>query len=433
MKRKLALMLAVVLAAAGMAGCGQSDSDQKKADASTEGSSGTASDGEEIKGTVTYMTAVPSYAKASNEIAEEVKKVYPDLEVKVEHVSDNYEAVLKAKMSSNSAPDIFNWPGFLGMNPMVEGNKVADLSDEGFEKLILPNYLEAGQNNGKQYGIPTISQSVGLLYNKDVFKEAGITEPPKTISELKSAVEKVKKIGVQPFSSGLKEQWVCYDMFWFAQSPFIEDMKQWYDDMNAGKTSFKNEKSDEIFSLLDYIYDNSGDKPLSDDFAELCHQIASGTSAMAIQGDWAFEETQKIDPDANLGMVGLPVSENAEDATMLVDSAEILYVSEDSQNKAGAVAFLKWMMSKEGAQFLGNLTGTPSTSAADPEIKMSPFAEETQEWIADGGKTAAFAWNYWAPGLQDVVGKNLQEYFSGNMSLDQMFEDLDSQWSKTVN
>ena len=177
----------------------------------------------------------------------------------------------------------------------------------------------------------------------------------------------------------------------------------------------------------------NSDKPLSDDFAELCHWIASGTSAMAIQGDWAFEETQKIDPDANLGMVGLPVSENAEDATMLVDSAEILYVSEDSQNKAGAVAFLKWMMSKEGAQFLGNLTGTPSTSAADPEIKMSPFAEETQEWIADGGKTAAFAWNYWAPGLQDVVGKNLQEYFSGNMSLDQMFEDLDSQWSKTVN
>lgn len=432
MKKAVAFLLAATLAVGGLTGCGKSDSEDKKASEAKE-NSGDVSGGDDIKGTITYLTAIPTYAKASNEIAAEVKKVYPNLEVKVEHVSDNYEAVLKAKMSSNSTPDIFNWPGFLGMNPMVEGNKVADLSNEGFDKLILPNYLEAGQNGGKQYGIPTISQSVGLLYNKDVFKKAGIAEPPKTVAELKDAVEKVKKIGVQPFSSGLKEQWVCYDMFWFAQSPFIDDMKQWYDDMNAGKASFKNDKSDDLFGLLDYVYENSGDKPLSDDFAELCHQVASGTSAMAIQGDWAFEETQKIDPEANLGMVGLPVSEDAKDATMLVDSAEILYVSEESENKEGAAAFLKWMLSKEGAEFLGNLTGTPSTSSAEPDIKMSPFADDTQKWIADGGKTAAFAWNYWAPGIQDVVGKNLQEYFSGNMTLDQMFEDLDSQWSKTVN
>lgn len=431
MRRATAFLAALTLAAAALAGCGQSASDNKGADKAAK-ESNTASSGSEIKGTVTYMTAVPTYAKASNEIAAEVKKIYPDLDVKIEHVSDNYEAVLKAKMSSNSAPDIFKWSGFLGMKPMVEGNKVADLSDEGFEELIQPAYIESGKCDGKQYGIPTISQSVGLLYNKDVFKKAGITEPPKTISELKSAAEKVKEIGVQPFSSGLKEQWVCYDMFWFTQSPFL-DMAKWYDDMNAGTASFKNEHSEEMFSLLDYIYKNSGDKPLSDDFAELCHQLAGGDTAMAVQGDWAYEETQKIDPDANLGMVGLPVSENPEEATMLVDSEEILFVSEDSPNKEGAVAFLKWMLSKEGAEFLGNLTGTPSVSAAEAEIEMSPFAEETQKWVADGGKTAPFAWNYWAPGIQDVVGKNMQEYFSENMTADQMFEDLDAQWSKTVN
>ena len=92
------------------------------------------------------------------------------------------------------------------------------------------------------------------------------------------------------------------------------------------------------------------------------------------------------------------------------------------------MAFVKWMLSKEGAEFLGSLTNTPSTSAAHPSIEANPFAAAADQWINDGNKTAAFAWNYWAPGIMDVVGKNMQEYFMGNMTLEELTADLDAQW-----
>jgi len=388
--------------------------------------------GKEISGTITYLTSQPLYAKNSDSINTELQKVYPNLDVRIEHISDNYEAVLKTKMASSNAPDIFCWQGYLAMAPFVEDNKVADLSNEGFDKIVFPNFLESGKKDGKQYGIPTMMQSLGLLYNKDVFEKAGITELPRTISALKEAVEKIKAIGVQPFTSGLKDQWVCYDLFWFAQTPVIDDMMGWYNAMNEGTASFRTERTEEMFKLFDFIYENSGDKPLSSDFAEMCHQLASGKAAMAIQGDWAYEETQKIDPNANLGMIGLPVSEDPTEATIMADSAEILFVSEQSENKVAAIAFIKWMLSKEGAEYLGSINKTPSTSSLKPVIDLNPFAADASKWINDGNKAVPFAWNFWAPGIMDVVGKNMQAYFSGSITLDEFFQDLDDQWAKTV-
>ncbi len=382
--------------------------------------------------TITYLTGIPLYAKNGADINAEFQKTNPNITVKIEHVSDNYEAVLKTKLVTENPPDIFNWQGYLAMKPFVEGGQVVSLDGTGIEAMLYPNFVESGKMDGKFYGVPTQIQTIGLLYNKDVFKKAGVAEVPKTVSALKEAVTKINAIGVQPFASGLKEQWVCYDLFWFAQSPHVGDMLSWNNDMNAGKGTFMNDNMPAMFELFDFIYANSGSKAMSSDFAEMCHQIASGTAAMGIQGDWSYEETMKIDPNANVGMIGLPIDENAENATVLADVAEVLYVSSASKNQEAAQTFIKWILSKEGATFLGAMTKTPSPSNAKPDIELNPFARDGSQWVADGKKTAIFAWDYWAPGIMDIAGKNLQAYFTKAMTLEELVADLDAQWAKTI-
>lgn len=380
--------------------------------------------------TINYLTSSMDYAKENDAINEELQKIYPYLTVNIEHIADNYEAVLKTKLQTDSAPDVFSGQGYVAMEPYVEAGQVENLSDSGLKECLLENYVEAGSMDGELYGIPTQTSALGLLYNKDALQEAGIDEPPKTISELQEAVEKLNDAGIQPFTSGLKDQWVCYSLFFYAQSPVIEDMSLWYESMNSGEGSFKNDKTEEIFELFDLIYENSGDKALSSDFTELCLQLSTGEAAMAVQGTWAYNELTKMNPDANIGLAGLPIDDNPDNATILSDVGEVLFVSSQSEHKDAAIDFIKWTLSKEGAEFLSSMSKAGSPSNANPELELPDLMADATEWINEGKKTAPFAWSYWTSGIMDLAGKDMQAYFSGTMTMEEMMDDLDAQWAR---
>lgn len=436
MKKVLATALASLMAVSALAACSQTSSEAptRSEDQSSSTVSTSVSEPEQTKEPVTinYLTSSMQYAKASSQINEELQKVYPYLTVNIEHIADNYEAVLKTKLQTDSAPDVFSWQGYVAMKPYVEAGHVVDLTNSGVKECLLDNFAQAGTLDGKLYGVPTQTQTFGLLYNKDALEKAGIAEPPATVTELKDAIEKLNAAGIQPFASGLKEQWVCYQWFWYAQSPVVDDMMAWYDSMNVGEASFKNDKTDDIFALFDLIYQNSGDKPLSSDFTEMCHQLGTGEAAMALEGDWAYDEAIKVNPEANIGMAGLPIDDDPNNATVLTDVAEVLFVSEQSEHKEAAIDFLKWVLSKEGAEVMCAISNTGSPSSANPEINLTAFAADGNKWINEGKKSAPFAWSYWAPGIMDLAGKDLQAYFSGTMTQEQMIADLDAQWAKSV-
>ena len=54
------------------------------------------------------------------------------------------------------------------------------------------NYTGAWTYNDKVYGLAYTGNANGLMYNKKVFKEAGITEIPKTPTEFISALSAIK-------------------------------------------------------------------------------------------------------------------------------------------------------------------------------------------------------------------------------------------------
>ena len=62
--------------------------------------------------------------------------------------------------------------------------------------------------DGKIYGQPVNMEGYGFAYNKKLFEKAGITELPKTFSELEAAAKKLKAAGITPFSVGYAEWWV---------------------------------------------------------------------------------------------------------------------------------------------------------------------------------------------------------------------------------
>ncbi len=426
MKKRNLTGLAVFLAAACISGCGAA-----KEETGTVVQSSQAKSAAEEAVEITFFSNSTYLVKANDEINESLQKQYPYLTVHIEHVADNFEAVLKTKLQTGSAPDLFSWMSGVAGQPFMEAGQVEDLSDAGLRELLLPNFAEAGSFDGRLYAVPTSLQSEGLLYNKDCFEKAGIENVPRTVSELEEAVDRLNAVGIQPFASGLKEQWVCYQWFWFAQSPFQDDMMQWYHDMNDGKASFDNEGTREFFKVFDLMYENCGPNPLSSDFASMCHQLGAGEAAMALMGDFAYSESMKVNPEARLGLAGMPVDENPENA-VIINNASGIYVSSESKHKDAAFDFLRWSLSKEGTELISRLDGAGSTAACNPELELIGFSADGMKWIQDGKRALTATWNYWAPGIMDVIGKDLQAYFTGSMSIDELFQDLDAQWNNAI-
>lgn len=77
--------------------------------------------------------------------------------------------------------------------------------------------LSNGQADGKQYGLPWYTGSIGLIENKQLLADAGITEAPQTVDEFEDALKAVKALGedVVPYALATKPETIKDFIPWF--------------------------------------------------------------------------------------------------------------------------------------------------------------------------------------------------------------------------
>ena len=144
-----------------------------------------------ISGTITVLSnrtdldADGTLAKYSTEFA----ALYPGVTVKWETMTD-YAGELQTRMNTTDYGDVLLIP------PALTADKFADFltplgsaADLGKKYLFIPS---EGTFNGTVYGIAVTGNGQGLVYNKDVFKAAGITDLPKTPADFQTDLGLIK-------------------------------------------------------------------------------------------------------------------------------------------------------------------------------------------------------------------------------------------------
>ncbi|MGR8007553.1 ABC transporter substrate-binding protein [Streptomyces hypolithicus] len=126
-------------------------------------------------------------------VAEEFEKANKGYKVDVQVINWNeIDKSVKNMVQAGDQPDLLQTGGY--------ADKVADdllykadevLSAKTRDNLI-PSFAEAGEVKGIQYGIPWVSSSRVMFYNKKVLEDAGVKTPPKTWDELAAAAKKIK-------------------------------------------------------------------------------------------------------------------------------------------------------------------------------------------------------------------------------------------------
>ena len=207
MKKCLALMLALTMAASGLVGCssGSAPAESKTETpqaAAGDTSAAPAESAEKEPGSVnlSIMLALGQWTDNFDSVIEDYKKQNPQIgTIEYEFPSSStYWDLLKGYLSAGTVPDIFgcgfgeqigNWNEYL-----------ADLSDLESAKDLTEEQIAMCSVDGSTVQVmPMVLEGWGILYNMKYLKQVGWEQPPETISELEQLCKALEAAGIQPF------------------------------------------------------------------------------------------------------------------------------------------------------------------------------------------------------------------------------------------
>ncbi|MFF3395326.1 extracellular solute-binding protein [Streptomyces sp. NPDC002669] len=380
-----ALVAALALAATA---CGSDDE-----------SGGTKSSGE-LSGTVTWWDTsnVGSEDKVFKKLAEGFEKKHPKVDVKYVNVpfGDAQNKFKNAAQAGSGAPDVIRsevaWtPEFadLGYLAPLDGTVALKNPDD-----FLKQAAASTKYKGKTYAVPQVIDSMGIFYNKKMFKDAGV-EPPANIADLKSVAKKIKdKTG----KTGLYLR--GDDSYYFLSFLYGEG-----GDLVAPADkaiTVDNEAGVKAFGVVKDLVDSGTAKTdATDGWENMMQSFKNGDVAMMINGPWAVTDTltgKQFTDKANLGIAPVPAGSAAQGAPQ---GGHNLAVYAGSKNLDASYAFVEYMTSVEAqAQVAGELNLLPTRTSAygrqqavDSDIVQffKPVVETAVErpWIPETGSLFA--------------------------------------------
>jgi len=246
--------------------------------------------------------------------------------------------VLKTRLTKNDIPNVIAMGGDSTYTELQGAGVLLDLSGDALVQNVQEAYLEMvyGINvdaEEKAYGIPYATNASGVLYNVDLFKEAGV-EVPTTWTEFQSVVEALEEKGIAPFELTFGDAWTCLPP-WNSMAPVIPD-ENFTTDRKAGNTTFAG-THDEVLEKYLWILDHAQEDFMGTTYNDGNVIFANGEAAMMINGNWAISEFLNTNPDFNVDMFAFPATDDAKRNTV-TSGVDVLFAvssqSDDAQTAA---------------------------------------------------------------------------------------------------
>jgi putative chitobiose transport system substrate-binding protein len=141
------------------------------------------------------MQLQPKFTNYFNQLIATFEKENPDIKVRwVDVPWAAMQSKILTAVSAKTAPDVVNLnPDFASQ--LATRNAWLELDSKVSKEVqeqYLPNIWQASTLNGKSFGLPWYLTARIAIYNRDLFKQAGVTQPPATYAELAQVAKQVK-------------------------------------------------------------------------------------------------------------------------------------------------------------------------------------------------------------------------------------------------
>ena len=332
------------------------------------------------------------------------------IDAQVYGAADQLGPKLDAAVAGKTPPDLLWWaPAFFPKYAEAGALKSVDefiAGDAGFKRDDVYDFLwEMGSFDGHVYATPFSANNLGLYYNKRMFAEAGINEPPATWEGFREAAlmlshgERVRGFQI-PIGSSEWTVWTWQCFLWQAGGEILTpDKTAAAFNSPAGVAALDFWKSLLVENAAVFSETDAGYK--TDDF------LASRV-AMTINGPWNYP-LLKEQTAIEAGAFALPRQDRA--ATNIGGESLFLFKSTPEKEQA-AWEFMKFVMSSDfqidwaiNTGYLPVSKSAANSARYEEFLQANPFMKVYNEQMPDG-RTRPSIPQY--PALSATLGKYLE-------------------------
>ncbi|MGW7053646.1 ABC transporter substrate-binding protein [Streptomyces sp. NPDC054887] len=360
------LLTATMLTVAGCSGGGGASGETAAAPADPGAVSG------EIK-VLTHRTDLVQNGTMKR-YATEFNKTHPEVKVTFEGITD-YEGEIKIRMNTKAYGDVLMIPAVVAKNDYPKFFAPLGTTAELAGTYRFSDKTEVG---GKVYGIAQFGTANGFVYNKALWKKAGVTEWPKTPREFTAALSAVKeKTDAVPYYTNFKDGWPLVQWTSNVGSVTCDAMAT---DELAGAVSPWREGGElhTVDSLLhDIVRRGLSEKdPTTTNWETSKGLLGKGEIGAMMLGSWSITQMQAAAKDAgaspdDIGFMPFPAQKDGKYCATLVSDYQQA-VSIHSAHKPAARAWIDW--------FTGE-SGYSEKEGAVPALKSAPMPATLKDFV----------------------------------------------------
>lgn len=305
-----------------------------------------------------WHSFVSSTVPALDALIARFENEHPNIKIKAQYVPTGDALIQKlvTAIQSKSTPDI-SWIHADFLEDLVKADAIYPMSEflDGANGLpaedlndIYPSLIQAASWRGTLYSLPMEATNLALLYNRELFRKAGLdpNRPPQNWDELYSYA---KKMTVDNNGDGRFDQVGFFVPVYPASGPLGSWMVwQWYPFLwQAGGEVISHDQTHVLFN------NDAGVKAL-EFWSKVFHEFklnsftidydvafASQTLAMALDGPWNLPRYKDLLKNLDWGITWLPAGPEKQ-AT--IAGGEYLTIFKQSQYPNEAWSFLKWIL-----------------------------------------------------------------------------------------
>lgn len=399
-------------------------------------SSGEGADGEVTLKVLTWRTDLVEDG-TFDEYADRFNETYPDITVEFEGITD-YEGEVKTRMSTENYGDV------LGIVGTVQPAQLQDF----FEPLGTVEELEEDYRfvrekayQGTVYGIPVVGNTQGIVYNRNVWQEAGLSDYPTTPEEFIEALTTIKdNTDAIPMYTNYAAGWTLTQ--WEAHRGEISADPNYVNSLLETDNPWVEGSDHYVIDSLLYDVVAEGlveEDPTTTDWELSKDLIATGDVATMVLGSWAIVQMQQAAIDnggegADIGYMPFP---HQKDGTFYasVGGDYNLAINKHSKHKEEARQWIDWFNNHSGyAETQGGLS--PLKDSVEPKVledftlagvqyvEQYPAPEGKEGLIDEIDNTAEIG--LW----QDMYRKRIVDAArgQGDETKEDIFADLNARW-----